>query len=78
MADMLSKSLGVQPAPSVDAASASPWRRALPLPSLPEAHRTIPIGPNLSRFRKILTFAGPGYLMAVGYMDPGNSFFSAA
>ena len=41
-------------------------------PSLPEAHRTIPIASGLSWFRKILAFAGPGYLVAVGYMDPGN------
>jgi manganese transport protein len=72
MAGMLSKSLASHPAPPVDAGSASPWRRALTLPSLPEAHRTIPIAPNLSWFRKILVFAGPGYLIAVGYMDPGN------
>ena len=43
-----------------------------PPPSLPEAHRTIPIVPGLSWFRKVLAFAGPGYLVAVGYMDPGN------
>src|SRR5499425_2154338 len=42
------------------------------LPSLPEAHRTIPIAPGFSWFRKVLAFAGPGYLVAVGYMDPGN------
>src|SRR5258707_9076597 len=42
------------------------------LPSLPECHRTIPISPSASWFRKILAFAGPGYLVAVGYMDPGN------
>jgi len=41
-------------------------------PSLPEAHRTIPIVSELSWFRKVLAFAGPGYLVAVGYMDPGN------
>jgi manganese transport protein len=41
-------------------------------PSLPEAHRTIPIVSDLSWFRKVLAFAGPGYLVAVGYMDPGN------
>jgi len=41
-------------------------------PSLPEAHRTVPIVPGLSWFRKVLAFAGPGYLVAVGYMDPGN------
>jgi manganese transport protein len=42
------------------------------MPSLPEAHRTIAITPGLSWFKKILAFAGPGYLVAVGYMDPGN------
>src|SRR5215831_1526632 len=42
------------------------------LPSLPEAHRTIPIAPGVSWIRKVLAFAGPGYLIAVGYMDPGN------
>src|SRR5256885_16019977 len=42
------------------------------LPSLPESHRTIPFSSGASWFRKILAFAGPGYLVAVGYMDPGN------
>src|SRR3977135_4229866 len=42
------------------------------LPSLPESHRSIPFSSGASRFRKILAFAGPGYLVAVGYMDPGN------
>src|SRR5258707_7368804 len=41
-------------------------------PSLPESHRTIPFSSGASWFRKVLTFAGPGYLVAVGYMDPGN------
>src|SRR5437763_9097599 len=43
-----------------------------PLPSLPESHRTIPFSSGASWFRKVLAFAGPGYLVAVGYMDPGN------
>jgi manganese transport protein len=42
------------------------------LPSLPEAHRSVPFRSGASWFRKILAFAGPGYLVAVGYMDPGN------
>src|SRR6266566_10125825 len=42
------------------------------LPSLPESHRTIPFSSSASWFRKILAFAGPGLLVAVGYMDPGN------
>jgi len=41
-------------------------------PSLPESHRTIPIHPGIGWFKKVLAFAGPGYLVAVGYMDPGN------
>src|ERR1700756_3228947 len=48
----------------------APSRAALP--SLPESHRTIPFSTGASWFRKVLAFAGPGYLVAVGYMDPGN------
>jgi manganese transport protein len=40
-------------------------------PSLPEAHRTIPVN-NSNWLRRLLSFAGPGYLVSVGYMDPGN------
>src|SRR5258708_8259914 len=46
--------------------------RAATLPSLPESHRTVPFSSGASWIRKILAFAGPGYLLAVGYMDPGN------
>src|SRR3981189_1253090 len=41
-------------------------------PSLPESHRSIPIPSTASWLRKVFAFAGPGYLVAVGYMDPGN------
>ena len=41
------------------------------LPSLPEVHRSIPI-PAGKWWRKLLAYAGPGYLVSVGYMDPGN------
>src|SRR5690242_10907144 len=51
-------------------AAETPTRAALP--SLPESHRTIPFSSGASWFRKVLAFAGPGYLVAVGYMDPGN------
>lgn len=47
------------------------WRRTRVTPSLAEVYRTIPVG-HAHWFRKILAFAGPGYLVAVGYMDPGN------
>ncbi|MCY7284908.1 MAG: Nramp family divalent metal transporter [Cyanobacteria bacterium CAN_BIN43] len=40
-------------------------------PSLPEVHRSISI-PEKGFWRKLLAYAGPGYLISVGYMDPGN------
>jgi manganese transport protein len=58
--------------PTVEEESAEPgWRRARVAPSLAEVYRSIPVG-GKSRWRKFLAFAGPGYLVAVGYMDPGN------
>jgi manganese transport protein len=48
------------------------WRQARRQPSLPEAHRSVEIPPGASVWRKLLAFAGPGYMVAVGYMDPGN------
>src|SRR5262252_4965779 len=59
-------------AASANAAAVSASPRGLQYPSLPETHRTIPVAPGLTWFKKILAFAGPGYLVAVGYMDPGN------
>jgi manganese transport protein len=47
------------------------WRRQSPSVSLPEVHGSIPI-PTGSFWRKLFAFTGPGYLVAVGYMDPGN------
>jgi manganese transport protein len=40
--------------------------------SLPEVHRSIAVLSGASWRRKMLAFAGPGLLVAVGYMDPGN------
>jgi manganese transport protein len=40
--------------------------------SLPEVHKSIPIPMGAGFWRKLAAFAGPGYLVAVGYMDPGN------
>jgi len=42
------------------------------VPSLPESYRTIPVPKSFGFWRKLLAFSGPGYLVAVGYMDPGN------
>src|SRR5215467_7761746 len=57
---------------SSQAAPASGWRTARGLPTLPEAYRTIPVLRGAGFWRKVIAFAGPGYLVAVGYMDPGN------
>src|SRR5438309_1598083 len=48
------------------------WRVDRTSPSLPESHRTIAIAPGAGFWRKLLAFSGPGYLVAVGYMDPGS------
>ncbi|MGI8495604.1 MAG: Nramp family divalent metal transporter [Pyrinomonadaceae bacterium] len=47
------------------------WRRQSP-PSLPEANSTLKIPRDAGFWRKMLAFSGPGYMVAVGYMDPGN------
>ncbi len=57
-------------APIVESPSAG-FRHARTAPSLADVYRTIPVE-GLGWFRKLLAFAGPGYLVAVGYMDPGN------
>lgn len=48
------------------------WNNARKTPSLPESYQTIPVPAHWPAWRKMLAFAGPGYLIAVGYMDPGN------
>src|SRR6266700_7613146 len=61
-------------APQADLPLAVPepgWRRPRLAPSLAEVYRTVPVSTG-AWWRKALAFAGPGYLVAVGYMDPGN------
>lgn len=72
MAEMPTTPLPADALPAEAPSSRSGWRNHNTIPSLPEAHRTIPVAANSSWFRKVLAFAGPGYLIAVGYMDPGN------
>lgn len=48
------------------------WTGERLAPSLPEAHRSIAVPKGLGFWRKLFAFSGPGYLVAVGYMDPGN------
>jgi manganese transport protein len=50
----------------------SGWRQASPSVSLPEVHGSIAVPAGAGFWRKLFAFAGPGYLVAVGYMDPGN------
>ena len=52
--------------------TASAWRRTASQVSLPEVHRSIVVPTTASFWRKLLAFSGPGFLVAVGYMDPGN------
>ncbi len=42
------------------------------VPSLPEVHSSLPVPKSPDFLRKLIAFAGPGFLVAVGYMDPGN------
>jgi len=60
------------PPPSPEPAAESGWAQPSTARSLPEAHRTIAVPTGASFWRKVLAFSGPGFLVAVGYMDPGN------
>src|SRR5467141_4610285 len=48
------------------------WRLPTSTLSLPEVHGSIAIPHDAGFWRKLFAFAGPGYLVAVGYMDPGH------
>ena len=48
------------------------WRRARTTASLGEVHGSVKVGTTGGQMRKAAAFLGPGYLVAVGYMDPGN------
>ncbi|MCA3556572.1 Nramp family divalent metal transporter [Aestuariivirga sp.] len=48
------------------------WRRARGEPPLVDVFRTVRVADNGPLFRRAMAFAGPGFLVAVGYMDPGN------
>lgn len=54
--------------PNVDAG----WHSPVSMPSLPEVFSSIRVPQNSSFWRKLLAFSGPGLMVAVGYMDPGN------
>jgi manganese transport protein len=50
----------------------SAWRSTPRTVSLQESYRSVAVPRTGSWDRKLLAFAGPGFLVAVGYMDPGN------
>lgn len=50
----------------------SGWRNRRGDAALSDVHRSIQIRPSASRIRRFAAFVGPGYMVAVGYMDPGN------
>ena len=57
---------------AIPAKSQAGWREPAGETSLPEVHRSIVVPVTASFWRKLLAFSGPGFLVAVGYMDPGN------
>lgn len=61
----------IAPTPGL-APQESGWREPRRDPSLSEVFRSVIVPQGASGWRRFLAFLGPGYLVAVGYMDPGN------
>ena len=61
-----------RPEPAVKPTAKSAWRKPAGQVSLAEVHRSVLVPATASFWRKLLAFSGPGFLVAVGYMDPGN------
>jgi manganese transport protein len=59
-------------ATEIPASPARGWRQTSETKSLAEVHGSIAVPEGAGFWRKLFAFAGPGYLVAVGYMDPGN------
>ncbi|HEX6831619.1 MAG TPA: Nramp family divalent metal transporter [Methyloceanibacter sp.] len=66
------KPVHAQAAANLDEERLVGWRREQTTPSLAEVFGSIRTRPTGPMWRKLLAFLGPGYLVAVGYMDPGN------
>jgi manganese transport protein len=60
------------PSAETEAPPSGGWRLSGERPSLPEVHSTIAVPRGGFWLRRFLAFAGPGYMVSVGYMDPGN------
>ncbi|WP_461048500.1 Nramp family divalent metal transporter [Spirosoma arcticum] len=48
------------------------WRQENSANSLAEVHRSVRVPKNVGFFRTLMAYVGPGMMVAVGYMDPGN------
>ncbi len=53
-------------------AAKSGWRQDHGAPSLPEVYASVAVPTGGRWLRRMFAFAGPGYMISVGYMDPGN------
>jgi len=62
----------LEPASESEPTPRTAWRKSAGRASLPEVHRSVVVPVTASFWRKLLAFSGPGFLIAVGYMDPGN------
>ena len=69
---MMRSDIAAQEITQQGSAAGSGWRAEPAAPSLPEVHRSIAVPVGVGWLRKLFAFVGPGYLVAVGYMDPGN------
>jgi manganese transport protein len=55
-----------------DLTTTGKWRRAAGEASLMDVFRSVPVLQNAGFFKRVMAFIGPGFLVSVGYMDPGN------
>ncbi len=62
----------MQDTPDMPLRPTAGWRAERTAPSLPEVHRSIAVPEKAHWIWRLLAFMGPGYMVAVGYMDPGN------
>src|SRR5579885_369835 len=58
--------------PVVETHEEQGWRLRRSAPSLPEVFASIPVPKSSGFWRTFLAYAGPGLMVSVGYMDPGN------
>ena len=58
--------------PEKETSDLNGWKKQVTSYSLPEVYNTINVPFNGSFWKKLLAFTGPGLMVAVGYMDPGN------